>query len=65
MNWKYVKGSGRGQILRYYASICLEGLRRGSKTLSQDCRSQGRDFNPGFPEYEAGMLTIRFDHDLR
>jgi hypothetical protein len=30
------------------------------KDLSQDSRFSGRDFNPGPPEYEAGVLaTIR------
>jgi hypothetical protein len=46
MNWK---GCG----------ICLEGLRKTTKNLSQDSRSPGRDLNPGPPEYEAGVLTTR------
>jgi hypothetical protein len=29
------------------------------KSLSQDILSPGRDFNPGSPEYEAGVPTIR------
>jgi hypothetical protein len=44
---------------RYYPGICLEGLRKGTKSLSQDSRSPGRDFKPGFPKYKAGMLTTR------
>jgi hypothetical protein len=28
-----------------------------TKYFSQDIRSLGRDVNPGFSEYEAGMLT--------
>jgi hypothetical protein len=27
--------------------------------LRQDSRSRNQDLNPGFPEYEAGALTIR------
>jgi hypothetical protein len=45
--------------LRSYPGICLEGLRKTTKTLIQDSRSQGRDLNPVPPEYEAGLLTIR------
>jgi hypothetical protein len=29
------------------------------KNLSQDSRCPGRDFNPGPPEYEAGVLITR------
>jgi hypothetical protein len=42
--------------LRYYPSICHEGLRKATKNLSLDSRSLGRDFNPGLPEREAGVL---------
>jgi hypothetical protein len=59
MNWK---GCGRKRScpdLRYYPVICLEGLRKTTKNLSQDRRSLGRDLNPGPPEYEAGVLTTR------
>jgi hypothetical protein len=45
--------------LRYYSGICLEGLRKTTKNLSQDSRSPGRDLDPGPPEYEAGVLTTR------
>jgi hypothetical protein len=60
MNWK---GCGRKRSwlnLRYYPGICVEGLRKTMKNLSQDSRSPGRDLNPGHPEYEAGVLTIRY-----
>jgi hypothetical protein len=30
-----------------------------TKNVSQDSLSLGRDFNPGPPEYEAEVLTIR------
>jgi hypothetical protein len=30
---------------------CLEGLRKVTEDLSQDCRSPGRDLNPGPAEY--------------
>jgi hypothetical protein len=44
--------SGHGLILRYYTSICLEGL---GKTLSQDSLSLGQDLNPGPPDYKEGQ----------
>jgi hypothetical protein len=31
----------------------------GREQVSQDRPSPGRDFNPGPPEYEAGVLTTR------
>jgi hypothetical protein len=36
-----LEGSGRGQILRYYPSICLEGVNKTMKNLSQDSQSPG------------------------
>jgi hypothetical protein len=42
----------------------VEGLRISTKNLSQDSRSPGQDFNPGFPEYKAGVLTNRFGEFL-
>jgi hypothetical protein len=52
-----VEGSGRGLILEHYPSICLEGLRKIIRNLSQDSCSPGQDLKPGPPEYEAGVLT--------
>lgn len=34
------------------------------KTLSQVIRSTDRDFNPGLPEYETGLVT-KHGHDAR
>jgi hypothetical protein len=51
MNWK---GCGRKRSwpnLRYYTGICLEGLRKTTKT----CPS--RNFNTGPPECEARVLN--------
>jgi hypothetical protein len=45
----YLEGSGRGLILSYYPSTCLEGLRKTTKILSWNSRSPGRDLNPGPP----------------
>jgi hypothetical protein len=56
MDWE---GFGRKRLwpnLRYYLSICLEGLIKTTKNLRPDSRSPGRDLNPGPPEYE-GVLT--------
>jgi hypothetical protein len=44
---KDLEGSGRPN----YGSIFLEGLRQTTKNLSEDSLSQGRDLNPGPPEY--------------
>jgi hypothetical protein len=60
------KGCGTKQSwpnLRYYPGICLEGLRKTTKNLTQDNRSPGRDLNPGPPEYEAGVLPL--NHEVR
>jgi hypothetical protein len=54
-----LEGSGRGLILSDYPDICLEGLKKTTKTLSQDNRSLGRNLSLGFTEYEAGVLTTR------
>jgi hypothetical protein len=43
-------------ILRYYPSMCLEGLRKTAKNLSNNSWSLDRDLNPGPPEVEAGVL---------
>jgi hypothetical protein len=59
MNWKGCGRKWSWPNLKYYPGICLEGLRKATKTLSQDSRSASRDLNPGPSEYEAGVLTTR------
>jgi hypothetical protein len=54
---KDLKGSSRGLILMYYHGVSLKEL--GKTTNPQDSWSLGRDFNPGPPEYGAGLLTTR------
>jgi hypothetical protein len=54
-NWIDVEGSGRDLILRYYPSICQDGLRKSHEKL----QSSSRDMNPGPPEYEP------LDNDIR
>jgi hypothetical protein len=51
-----MEGSGRGLISRYYTGICLEGLRKTTKNLSQVSRSLRRDLNLAPTEYEAGVI---------
>jgi hypothetical protein len=46
---------GFGLILRYCNSICMEGLRKTTKNLSQDSQSLGQDLNLGPPECEASV----------
>jgi hypothetical protein len=58
-NLEDFEGSGRGLISRHYPRIYLEGLKKTTKSLSQDTRSPSRNLNPGPPEYEAGVLTTR------
>jgi hypothetical protein len=48
---KDLEGGDRGLILRYYPGICLQGLRETTKDLRQDKQYQGRNMNPGPPEY--------------
>jgi hypothetical protein len=48
-----LEGSDCGMILRCYTSVNLEGLTETTKNLSQNSQSEGRDLNPGLPEYEA------------
>jgi hypothetical protein len=52
-------GSCRSLILRHNPDIRLEGLRKITKSLSQDSRSPGRNLNPEPPEYGTGALTTR------
>jgi hypothetical protein len=42
-----------------YLGICLEELRKNTKSLSQDSRSSGRDLNLGPPEYNAEVHVTR------
>jgi len=43
-----VKDVFQDVILRHYLSMCLEGLRKTTKSLSQDIRLPGRDSNADF-----------------
>jgi hypothetical protein len=52
-----VDASGRGQILRYYSSTCLEGLRKTTKMSVRTAVSPDRDLKLESPEYDAGVLT--------
>jgi hypothetical protein len=45
--------------LRLSSSICLEGLKKTTENLIQDCHSLGQDLNSGPPKYEAGVLITR------
>jgi hypothetical protein len=40
-------------------------LRKTTKNLSHDSRSQRRDLNPGSPEYEAGELSYLYYHAVK
>jgi hypothetical protein len=59
MNLKYLEGSGRGLILRFYPGIRLVELMKTMTNLMQDSRYSGRNFNQGPPRYQAGVLTTR------
>jgi hypothetical protein len=59
MNWKRCRRKQSCPNLWDYPSICLEGLRKTTKNLSQDSQSLGWDLNHGPPKYEAGVLTTQ------
>jgi hypothetical protein len=42
----------------YYPSICLEGLNKTTKDISQNSQSLGRHLNTQ-PEYESGVLNTQ------
>jgi hypothetical protein len=45
-NWKVCGRSGRGLILRHCPGIFLKRLRKTTKNLNHDSRSQGPKFEP-------------------
>jgi len=47
-------------VLRYYPSICPEGLRKTTKNVGQESRCLDRNSNSGYPEYETDALTFIF-----
>jgi hypothetical protein len=49
--------------LRHYPIICLEGLKKTTKNLSQDSQSPDWDLNLVPPEYKAGVYPL--DHDIQ
>jgi hypothetical protein len=53
----YELGYMRMEVVRTYfkvlSSICLQGLRKTTKNLSQDSQSPGQELDPKAPEYEA------------
>jgi hypothetical protein len=55
---------GRVAYSRYCPDICLKGLKKTTKDLSQDSLSPVLDMNRGLPEYEAGVLTTRMVYHL-
>jgi hypothetical protein len=54
LNWKGFGRKWSWPNLRSNPGICIEGLRKTTKNLSQDSWSPGRDLNTGPPKYEAG-----------
>jgi hypothetical protein len=50
--------------LTYYTGIRPKELRKTMRNLGQDNRSSDRDFNPGPPNYEAGMIPARPQHSV-
>jgi hypothetical protein len=59
MDWKGSGWKRSWSDFKVLPYIRLEGLRKTTKTLCQGSRSPGRDFKPGSPENEAGVLTTR------
>jgi hypothetical protein len=58
-NWEECGRRRSWPNLRYYPVICLKGLRKTTKILTQDNRSPCRHLNLGLPKYEPGVLTTR------
>jgi hypothetical protein len=58
INWKGCGSKRSWPNSQYYAGICLEGLRKTSKNLSQDSRSPGLYLNQGPPEYCTAENTV-------
>jgi hypothetical protein len=56
---KDLEGSGSGLVLSYCAEIRLEEMKNATNNFIQYSLSEGRNFNPGAPEYEARVLTTR------
>jgi hypothetical protein len=50
--------------LRSNLGICMERLRKTTKTLSQDRWFAGRELNPRSPEYEAIVLITRLERSV-
>jgi hypothetical protein len=42
-----VEGSSCGLVLRYFPSICLEGLKKTTESLNRASQSPSPDLNPG------------------
>jgi hypothetical protein len=58
MNWKGYEWKQLRPDLRYYPSICVQGLSKIMKTLSQNSRSLGQDLNLNLgPLMHEGVLT--------
>jgi hypothetical protein len=53
MNWKGCGRKWSWPNVRCCTGICLEGLKKKTKTLNQNSWYSGRDLNLGPPEYEA------------
>jgi hypothetical protein len=37
-----------------------EGTKKTTRNLTQESRSPDQDFNPGYPEYKAGVVDVPF-----
>jgi hypothetical protein len=45
--------------LKYYPAICLKILREPTENFSEHNWFPGQNFNMGFPEYKAGVVTTQ------
>lgn len=59
MNWKGYERKWLWANLRYYIDVCLNGLRKATKTLCHENRPARRGLNPKPVVYDAEMLTTR------
>jgi hypothetical protein len=50
--------------IKYSADICIEEIRKITKTCNDDSQSSDRNSNPRPPDYETGVRTTRLQDSV-